>query len=157
MRAILILCCLASWLSACEESPQPLPQPSPVAPAPPPPPPPPDPPPGTRLIVAGEEIRDTVLDQDKRYAVNVTSAGTLTVHLSWADPAGSCYLLRFDIDGRRVESRSYVECGPSCLNHLDWHGAVAAAQQVQIIVVPEGYCWDINFESVDFALTTTLR
>ncbi len=141
MRGLALACCLAVAAAACESPPDgrsPLPQPSPIT-VPPAPPPPPasSPPAGFRVIQLGEKITDSIVEEERRYAVAAPTAGHVIVFLEWPSDTGAV-TLRLELNGREIDWR----CDPDEPWPVEGRVEVKAGEHVRIVVRRGPGCWD---------------
>lgn len=150
MRGLVLASCLAFAAAACESRPDgrsPLPQPTPVSvpPAPPPEPPPPPtaPPAGFRLIQLGEKVNDSIVEEERRYAVAAPTAGHVIARLEWASDTGAV-TLRLEVNGREIDWR----CTPDAPWPVEGRVEVKAGEHVRIVVRRGPGCWDYRVASL---------
>lgn len=144
---------LLVFVAACDagaERRSPLPQPTPLVPATPEPAPAP---PEARQIAVGEEVKDTIVSEDRNYVVTAPSAGMIAVRLAWQNDSGGGAILTLKANGAEVQRGCAA---------IDSSVIVGATRSVRLTVgrIGDG-CWSYGDEqfqtSVKFVLTTSMQ
>jgi hypothetical protein len=153
MKYLALVCCLGILVAACGDDPErgsSVPQPSPIVPSAP------EPPPAhtdARQIAVGEEVKDTIISEDRHYVVTAPSEGMIAVRLAWQNGSGAGAVLTLKVNGAEVRGGCAA---------IDSSAIVGASRSVRLTVGRMGDgCWNYGDElfqaSVKFVLTTSME